>query len=125
ISKTFSPSPAVAGGTSTLTFVISNPNPSAVSGASFTDPLPALSGNQMVVATPATFSTSGCGSPTFAPTAGASSVSFSNGSVAANSTCVASVKVGEDRKSTRLNSSHVKISYAVFCLKKKIQQANQ
>src|SRR5690606_39376933 len=31
-------------------------------------------------------------------------------------------EVGEDapdRKSTRLNSSHVKISYAVFCLKKK------
>src|SRR5690606_42150360 len=27
---------------------------------------------------------------------------------------------GLDRKSTRLNSSHVKISYAVFCLKKKI-----
>src|SRR5690606_42001439 len=26
-----------------------------------------------------------------------------------------------DRKSTRLNSSHVKISYAVFCLKKKIE----
>src|SRR5690606_39706835 len=26
-----------------------------------------------------------------------------------------------DRKSTRLNSSHVKISYAVFCLKKKIR----
>src|SRR5690606_41432576 len=28
-------------------------------------------------------------------------------------------KRGPDRKSTRLNSSHVKISYAVFCLKKK------
>src|SRR5690606_39707752 len=27
--------------------------------------------------------------------------------------------VDRDRKSTRLNSSHVKISYAVFCLKKK------
>src|SRR5690606_4113029 len=27
--------------------------------------------------------------------------------------------VAVDRKSTRLNSSHVKISYAVFCLKKK------
>src|SRR5690242_21410779 len=26
---------------------------------------------------------------------------------------------GEDRKSTRLNSSHMSISYAVFCLKKK------
>src|SRR5207302_10137210 len=28
----------------------------------------------------------------------------------------------QDRKSTRLNSSHVKISYAVFCLKKKTRQ---
>src|SRR5690625_6414686 len=28
----------------------------------------------------------------------------------------------EDRKSTRLNSSHVAISYAVFCLKKKTKQ---
>src|SRR5690606_40680669 len=28
----------------------------------------------------------------------------------------------QDRKSTRLNSSHVKISYAVFCLKKKKNQ---
>src|SRR5690606_40033969 len=28
-------------------------------------------------------------------------------------------EAGVDRKSTRLNSSHVKISYAVFCLKKK------
>src|SRR5690349_22003718 len=30
-----------------------------------------------------------------------------------------------DRKSTRLNSSHVEISYAVFCLKKKKQQKNK
>src|SRR2546427_5214378 len=29
------------------------------------------------------------------------------------------IPVGEDRKSTRLNSSHSQISYAVFCLKKK------
>src|SRR5690606_40929300 len=28
-------------------------------------------------------------------------------------------QLARDRKSTRLNSSHVKISYAVFCLKKK------
>src|SRR2546422_8009231 len=32
---------------------------------------------------------------------------------------VTSQPVGEDRKSTRLNSSHGYISYAVFCLKKK------
>src|SRR5690606_41892989 len=32
---------------------------------------------------------------------------------------------GQDRKSTRLNSSHVKISYAVFCLKKKKKKKRQ
>src|SRR5256885_3835095 len=37
------------------------------------------------------------------------------------STCDSSV-VGTDRKSTRLNSSHLVISYAVFCLKKKTDE---
>src|SRR3712207_6885749 len=32
---------------------------------------------------------------------------------------------GEDRKSTRLNSSHANISYAVFCLKKKIVKVSK
>src|SRR3712207_6997390 len=32
-------------------------------------------------------------------------------------TTVANVRYGLDRKSTRLNSSHANISYAVFCLK--------
>src|SRR5438034_6764576 len=32
--------------------------------------------------------------------------------------------LGEDRKSTRLNSSHTVISYAVFCLKKKTHAAH-
>src|SRR3712207_6949399 len=31
----------------------------------------------------------------------------------------ANVEAAQDRKSTRLNSSHANISYAVFCLKKK------
>src|SRR2546427_2179628 len=35
------------------------------------------------------------------------------------STANVEVGVGGDRKSTRLNSSHSQISYAVFCLKKK------
>src|SRR3712207_7763342 len=34
----------------------------------------------------------------------------------------ACVECAADRKSTRLNSSHANISYAVFCLKKKKQQ---
>src|SRR5438270_5515430 len=47
-----------------------------------------------------------------------------NGEASANATdsstrAIASVAFAEDRKSTRLNSSHSQISYAVFCLKKK------
>src|SRR5688572_32234026 len=36
-----------------------------------------------------------------------------------------SVDVLQDRKSTRLNSSHSQISYAVFCLKKKTKKRNK
>src|SRR5690625_6949708 len=39
-------------------------------------------------------------------------------SAGANKRMYARVPSGKDRKSTRLNSSHVAISYAVFCLKK-------
>src|SRR5438874_8795279 len=35
------------------------------------------------------------------------------------------VAIAQDRKSTRLNSSHVEISYAVFCLKKKKKKTNE
>src|SRR5947199_6694730 len=35
------------------------------------------------------------------------------------------LRPGQDRKSTRLNSSHLGISYAVFCLKKKTQTHEQ
>src|SRR5690606_42151325 len=56
----------------------------------------------------------------------ARSISASNPpKAAAQPTAQVPVKTGtterpaQDRKSTRLNSSHVKISYAVFCLKKK------
>src|SRR3712207_7656274 len=33
-------------------------------------------------------------------------------------------RLAQDRKSTRLNSSHANISYAVFCLKKKTNNTN-
>src|SRR5436309_8404073 len=46
------------------------------------------------------------------------------GEGAADFTVVVGDRV-EDRKSTRLNSSHVKISYAVFCLKKKKKKYDQ
>src|SRR5215208_8164766 len=43
----------------------------------------------------------------------------------ATSRCGRSPARCADRKSTRLNSSHVAISYAVFCLKKKNQQRHE
>src|SRR2546426_5423841 len=42
-----------------------------------------------------------------------------HGAGAALGEAAAELRVVEDRKSTRLNSSHLVISYAVFCLKKK------
>src|SRR5207253_4323481 len=42
-----------------------------------------------------------------------------------SSTVRSIASLARDRKSTRLNSSHVAISYAVFCLKKKKQIENQ
>src|SRR5438045_4309072 len=43
----------------------------------------------------------------------------SAGIMSAEITYVSAIDTREDRKSTRLNSSHLGISYAVFCLKKK------
>src|SRR5437660_9568048 len=45
--------------------------------------------------------------------------------VAAGLEDVHQVDILKDRKSTRLNSSHVAISYAVFCLKKKKKHRQQ
>src|SRR5256885_6396977 len=46
---------------------------------------------------------------------------WGEGSFAAPGSCVGASErlTSQDRKSTRLNSSHLVISYAVFCLKKK------
>src|SRR5690606_41408286 len=61
---------------------------------------------------PSKFSPSGRATPTSRPSCGL--VGF---------TTIHATREYQDRKSTRLNSSHVKISYAVFCLKKKRYQA--
>src|SRR5436309_8530248 len=58
------------------------------------------------------FRSLGCSSSSWRPAAPCSSSWRSSRSSGSRSS-------SRDRKSTRLNSSHVKISYAVFCLKKK------
>src|SRR5699024_12178517 len=46
-------------------------------------------------------------------------------SCSATRCCTTARPAQRDRKSTRLNSSHVSISYAVFCLKKKTRERNR
>src|SRR5690554_643424 len=50
---------------------------------------------------------------------GAATVALSSSETEGMADQVKPVLIAKDRKSTRLNSSHVRISYAVFCLKKK------
>jgi LPXTG-site transpeptidase (sortase) family protein len=104
ISKNFSPDPTTAGGVSTLTFTLTNPTPVAFSGLNFTDTLPATPGAMAVAGTPGA-TTTGCGSPTFALAAGATSLSFSNGSLAANSSCTIQVNVTAPVTGTYTNTS--------------------
>src|SRR5690554_7341258 len=54
---------------------------------------------------------------------GGTAISSSLASWPSPTTATVTVPPLTDRKSTRLNSSHVRISYAVFCLKKKIESS--
>ena len=92
IEKSFAPGATVDGGISTLTFTINNPNAAVISDVNFNDTFPTSPG-AMVVANPTGASTTGCGTPTFAPVAGATSISFSGGEVPANGNCLVSVNV--------------------------------
>jgi uncharacterized repeat protein (TIGR01451 family) len=102
IAKAFSPDPVAVGGVSTLTFTITNPNPStALTGVAFTDSFPA----GLQVATTPNVTTSGCGSPTFAPSAGNTSVSFSGGTIAASGTCAVTVNVTSTSGGAKVNTT--------------------
>lgn len=92
IAKTFLTNPMPRNGTSTLVLTLSNPTGAAFTGVSFTDTLPTTPGAMVVAAVP-NFSTSGCGTPTFAPLAGAASLAFSAGSIAAGGTCTVRVDI--------------------------------
>jgi uncharacterized repeat protein (TIGR01451 family) len=89
ISKSFSPSPSTAGGVSALTITLSNPNPATLTGYNVVDPLPA----GLVIAPNPAASTSGCGAALLVATAGANSISFSDGTIAAGGSCAIRVNV--------------------------------
>ena len=102
ISKRFVPDTISQGGTSTLIITLTNPNAGAVSGYNFTDPLP----SGVSVANPANATTNGCGTPTFAPNPSDTTLTFSNGTVAANGTCTISVSVTGANLGAQLNTTN-------------------
>jgi len=105
ITKLFSPNPIIANGVSTITFAIANPNQDdAISGVAFTDTFPVAPGAMVVAAVP-NASTSGCGAPTFSPTPGAGSVSFSGGSIDAGGTCIVTVDVTAPSNGSYVNTT--------------------
>ncbi|MGB7284746.1 MAG: glycosyl hydrolase 53 family protein [Candidatus Acidiferrum sp.] len=89
ISKAFGAASLQINGGTSLTFTLSNPNASSsLSGVGFTDTLPA----GLVISTPNGLSGS-CGGGTISAAAGATSVNFSDATLAANSTCNFAVNV--------------------------------
>ncbi len=105
ITKAFSPSPILAGGTSTLTFTLTNPNTlTPLTGVAFSDTFPTTPGAMVVAATP-NATTNGCGTPTFTPTGGSASISFSGGSIVAGGTCTVSVAITSPTAGTYNNTS--------------------
>jgi hypothetical protein len=89
IDKQFVPDSIIEGGASTLRLTLVNPNPSTLNGVSFADPLP---GGTAVAALP-NAATSGCGTPNFSPSASDTSLAFTGGSIAPNSSCIVEVDV--------------------------------
>jgi large repetitive protein len=102
LAKSFAPNPISVNGTSVLTITIGNPNAGAVSGYNFVDNLPA----GLVIAAAPNASTSGCGTPTLTAPAGGTSISFSNGTVAGNGSCVIHVDVTSAAASTYNNTTN-------------------
>lgn len=104
ISKSFSPDPTNVGGISTLSITLTNPTPATITGLNFTDTFPTTPG-AMVVASPPSASTTGCGTPIFAPAAGSGSISVANGTLAPNSNCTIKVNVTMPDTGTYLNTT--------------------
>jgi uncharacterized repeat protein (TIGR01451 family) len=87
LAKAFAPSSVAVGGTSVLTFTLTNPNSVALTGATFTDALPA--GTQVGVSPAPTNACAG----TLTAVAGSGSVSLSGGSIPASGSCTITVPV--------------------------------
>ena len=102
IAKSFNPSTILVGGSSTLTFVLTNPDAIALSGLAFSDAFPA---GLMVSSAPT--ASNGCGGTLNGATAGATSFSLSGGTLAAGPgrTCTITLQVTSATPGTLTNST--------------------
>lgn len=90
LAKSFTTTPIVQGGTTPLTFSITNPNASALTGVSFSDVLP----GGLLIATPNGLGTTcGFGTAPITATAGTSTISLSGAAIAASEACTITVGV--------------------------------
>ncbi len=94
IAKSFSPTSILVGGVSTVTFQITNPNATAaLGGVAFSDTVPDVTRRDGRGGDAGGVSLLAAGRRVFAPAAGAASVSFSGGTIAAGGTCTVTVNV--------------------------------
>jgi uncharacterized repeat protein (TIGR01451 family) len=98
ITKAFAPTSIVVGGTSALSFTITNPNASALTAVGFTDTLPA----GVVVATPNGL-TGSCGGGTITATAASGSISLSGATLAGSASCTFSVSTTATSAGSKVN----------------------
>jgi uncharacterized repeat protein (TIGR01451 family) len=103
IQKTFTPKAISPGGTSVMTFKLTNPTTETFAGVNFTDALPS---GLSVYSTPGV-SYSGCGSGAFSPalSGGETAVSFANGTLSASSVCTINVTVTAASAGTYANTT--------------------
>ncbi len=98
--KSFSPTSIMEGQNSRLRIVIRAPADTALTNFSISDSLPA----GVTISNSTAYSTSGCGTPTFAPVTGATSFSLTNGTIAIGATCTIDVYVTSSTLGTVTNT---------------------
>ena len=101
IAKAFAPATINAGGSSTITFTLTNPNSTAVSGASFTDTL----SNMSIATGGATAGGTCAASPANSFAAGATSLTFANLTIPAAGNCTVTIPVTSNVPGTWLNAA--------------------
>ena len=102
IAKAFSPSTIASGGTSTITFTLTNPNGSLLTGANFTDTYPGTMVNTTGLVVGGT-----CASISHTAVAGGSTFNLTDADIPASGSCTVTVDVTSSTPGAHLNTTSV------------------